>query len=229
MNDLTAVIIGATGLTGNLVLEELLRDNDFKTVRILVRRTVKIIHPKLEQEIINFNDLDDYTKKFGEGDVIFCCIGTTQKKVKGDKELYKQIDYDIPINAASIGIAKGFKKFLIVSAIGANENSSNFYVSLKGKIENALKQFHFDSLDIFQPSLLNGNRNETRVLEKMIQGVMDIVSFLFLGPLKKYHAIGADNVAKSMVYAAKQNKSGVHYYTYQEMMEMAREYHASKE
>lgn len=229
MNDLTAVIIGATGLTGNLVLEELLRDNDFKTVRILVRRTVKIIHPKLEQEIINFNDLDDYTKKFGEGDVIFCCIGTTQKKVKGDKELYKQIDYDIPINAAAIGIAKGFKKFLIVSAIGANENSSNFYVSLKGKIENALKQFHFDSLDIFQPSLLNGNRNETRVLEKMMQGVMDIVSFLFLGPLKKYHAIGADNVAKSMVYAAKQNKSGVRYYTYQEMMEMAREYNASKE
>jgi uncharacterized protein YbjT (DUF2867 family) len=229
MNDLTAVIIGASGLTGNLVLEELLRDNDFKTVRILVRRTVKIIHPKLEQEIVNFNNLDEYTKKFGEGDVIFCCIGTTQKKVKGDKELYKQIDYDIPINAASIGIAKGFKKFLIVSAIGANENSSNFYVSLKGKIENALKQFHFDSLDIFQPSLLNGNRNETRVLEKMIQGVMDIVSFLFLGPLKKYHAIGADNVAKSMVYAARQNKSGVHYYTYREMMEMAREYNASKE
>jgi uncharacterized protein YbjT (DUF2867 family) len=184
MNDLTAVIIGASGLTGNLVLEELLRDNDFKTVRILVRRTVKIIHPKLEQEIVNFNNLDEYTKKFGEGDVIFCCIGTTQKKVKGDKELYKQIDYDIPINAASIGIAKGFKKFLIVSAIGANENSSNFYVSLKGKIENALKQFHFDSLDIFQPSLLNGNRNETRVLEKMIQGVMDNVSFLFQGPLK---------------------------------------------
>ncbi len=229
MNDLTAVIIGASGLTGNLVLEELLRDNDFKTVRILVRRTVKIIHPKLEQEIVNFNNLDDYTKKFGEGDVIFCCIGTTQKKVKGDKELYKQIDYDIPINAASIGIANGFKKFLIVSAIGANENSSNFYVSLKGQIENALKQFHFDSLDIFQPSLLNGNRNEKRVLEKMLQGVMDIVSFLFLGPLKKYHAIGADTVAKSMVYAARQNKNGVHYYTYQEMMEMAREYNASKE
>lgn len=229
MNDLTAVIIGATGLTGNLVLEELLKDNDFKTVRILTRRNVKIIHPKLEQEIVNFNDLDDYTKKFGEGDVIFCCIGTTQKKVKGDKELYKQIDYDIPIHAASIGIAKGFKKFLIVSAIGANEKSSNFYVSLKGKIENALKQFHFDSLDIFQPSLLNGNRNETRVLEKMMQGVMDIVSFLFLGPLKKYHAIGADNVAKSMVYAATQNKNGVHYYTYQQMMEMAREYNASKE
>jgi len=229
MNDLTAVIIGATGLTGNFVVEELLRNDDFKTVRILARRSVKIIHPKLQQEIVNFNNIDDYTKKFGEGDVIFCCIGTTQKKVKGDKELYKQIDYDIPINAASIGRAKGFKKFLIVSAIGANENSSNFYVSLKGKIENALKQFHFDSLDIFQPSILNGNRNETRIGEKIIQSLLDIVSFLFLGPLKKYHAIGADNVAKAMVYASKQIKNGVHYYSYQQMMEMAREYNASKE
>jgi hypothetical protein len=102
-------------------------------------------------------------------------------------------------------------------------------VSLKGKIENALKQFHFDSLDIFQPSLLNGDRNETRILENIVQGLMDIVSFLFLGPLKKFHPIGADNVAKSMVYAAKQNKKGIHYYTYHEMMEMARDYNDSNE
>jgi uncharacterized protein YbjT (DUF2867 family) len=229
MNELTAVIIGASGLTGNLVLEELLKDEDFKTVRVLVRRNINIIHPKLEQQIVNFNNVDDYTKKFGQGDVIFCCIGTTQKKVKGDKDLYKQIDYDIPVNAAAIGIAKGFKKFLIVSAIGANENASNFYLQLKGKIENALKKFHFDRLDIFQPSVLNGNRKETRIGEKIIQGILDIVSFLFLGPLKKYHAVGADNVAKAMVYASKQNKHGIHYYTYQEMMDMAREYNDSKE
>jgi uncharacterized protein YbjT (DUF2867 family) len=229
MNEMTAVIIGATGLTGNLVLEELLKDDHFKTVRVLARRNVKIIHPKLEQEIVNFTNVDEYTKKFGEGDVIFCCIGTTQKKVKGDKNLYRQIDYDIPVNAATIGISKGFKKFLIVSAIGANENSSNFYLSLKGKTENALKQFHFDSLDIFQPSILNGNRKETRIAEKILQGILDIVSFLFLGPLKKYHAIGADNVARAMVYASTQKKNGVHYHTYQDMMEMAREYIASKE
>ncbi len=229
MNELTAVIIGATGLTGNLLVEELLKDNDFKTVRILARRNVNFIHPKLQQEIVNFTNIDEYAKKFGQGDVIFCCIGTTQKKVKGDKNLYRQIDYDIPVNAATIGISKGFKKFLIVSAIGANEMSSNFYLNLKGKTENALKQFHFDSLDIFQPFVLNGNRTETRIGEKIVQGILDIVSFLFLGPLKKYHAIGADNVARAMVYASKQNKQGVHYYRYAEMMEMARQYISSKE
>jgi uncharacterized protein YbjT (DUF2867 family) len=224
MNEQTAVVIGATGLTGNLVVEELLKDNNFKTVRLLVRRNVNIIHPKLQQEIVNFNDNDDYTKKFGEGDVIFCCIGTTQKKVKGDKILYERIDHDIPVNAARIGIPKGYKKFLIISSIGANENSSNFYLRLKGKTENALKEFPFLSLSIFQPSVLNGKRNENRIGEIIAQTIMDILSFLFIGPLKKYRAIGANNIAKAMVQASKLPGRGVDYYRYDEIMELARNY-----
>ncbi len=223
MNELTAVVIGATGLTGNLVVDELVKDTGFKTIRVLVRKPITKIHPKIQQEIVDFNDLDDYDKKFGKGDVIFCCIGTTQKKVKGDKVLYEKIDHDIPVNAAKIGIAHHFKKFLIVSAIGANENSSNFYLRLKGKTENSLKKFPFESLSIFQPSLLNGNRKENRTGEKIAQTVMDIFSFLMLGPLQKYRAIGADNVARSMVYESKQKKNGIHYYQYQEMADMARE------
>lgn len=222
MNELTAVVIGATGLTGNLVVEELLKDPAFKTVRVLGRRKVSKLHEKLHQEIVNFNDLDDYSKKFGEGDAIFCCIGTTQKKVKGDKALYEKVDFDISVNAARIGISKDFKKFLIVSAIGANPNSSNFYLKLKGKTENALMQFSYTSLDIFQPSIINGRRNESRTLEKIAQAFMDLFSFLFLGPLKKYRAIGADSIAKAMVNASKQNNKGVHYFRYEEMMELAR-------
>jgi uncharacterized protein YbjT (DUF2867 family) len=223
MDEQTAVVIGATGLTGNLVVEELLKDNNFKTVRVLVRRNINIIHPKLQQEIVNFNDIDDYTRKFGEGEVIFCCIGTTQKKVKGDKILYKKIDYDIPVNAARIGIPKGYKKFLIISSIGANENSSNFYLRLKGKTENALKEFPFFSLSIFQPSIINGNRNENRIGEIIAQTVMDILSFLFIGPLKKYRAIGANKIARAMVQASKLKKRGVGYYRHDEIMELARD------
>lgn len=223
MNELTAVVIGATGLTGNLVVEELLKDEAFKIVRVLVRKKMNTIHQKLQQKIVDFNDPEDYSEKFGEGDVIFCCIGTTRKKVKGDKILYEKIDYDIPVNAAGIGIAKGFKKFLIVSAIGANQNSSTFYLRLKGKTENALKQFPFVSLEIFRPSIINGNRKENRTLEKVVQAVMDLLSFLFLGPLKKFRAIGADNIAKAMVNASKANNKGVNYYRYEEMMDMARD------
>jgi len=222
MNKLTAVVLGASGLTGNLLLQELLKDNDFKTVRILVRRNVDINHPKLQQEIVNFNDIDDYTKKFGEGDVIFSCIGTTQKKVKGDENLYKKIDFDIPIDAARIGISKNFKKFLIVSAIGANEKSVNFYLRLKGRTENALKEFPFVSIGIFQPSIISGNRIENRMVEKIAQAIMGLISFSFFGPLEKYKAIGANNIARAMINESKQKNSGVHYYRYNEMMELAR-------
>jgi uncharacterized protein YbjT (DUF2867 family) len=229
MNELTAVVLGATGLTGNLVVQELLKDKDYKTVRVLVRKTLSIIHPKLQQHLLDFNNKEDFLNKMGKGDVIFCCIGTTQKKVNGDKELYKKIDHDIPVNAAEIGISHHFKKFLIVSAVGANENSSNFYLRLKGKTENSLKQFPFENLSIFQPSILNGTRKENRPAEKLAQTVMDLLSFLLLGPLQKYKAIGADNVARAMVYESKQKKTGIHYYQYPEMMDMAREFISDNE
>lgn len=221
MKDLTALVIGATGLTGSLLVEELLRDNDFKKVRILVRSRTSLTHPKLEQRVVDFNDPDDYTEKFGEGDIIFCCVGTTQKKVNKDKAAYAKVDYDIPVNAAEIGISRGFKQFLIVSAVGANENSSNFYLSLKGKTENRLKQFPFVSIGIFQPSILNGDRKENRAGEKIARVVMDLISVFLLGPLKKYRAIGADNVAKAMVKAGKKQPSGIHYYRYSEMIDLA--------
>ncbi|MEO8823381.1 MAG: NAD(P)H-binding protein [Ginsengibacter sp.] len=229
MKDLTAVVLGATGLTGDLVVQDLLNDNDYKTVRVLVRNSLSIIHPKLEQYIVDFNDKKDFTLKMGEGDVIFSCIGTTQKKVKGDKFLYEKIDHDIPVNAAEIGIAHHFKKFLLISSVGANEKSSNFYLSLKGKTENSLKQFPFESISIFQPSLLNGTRKEWRFKEQLTQTLMDLISFLFLGPFRKYHAIGANTVANAMVFESKQNKKGIYYYQYEQMMDLAREFKAEIE
>lgn len=222
MNELTAVVIGATGLTGNFLVEELLKDPGFKTVRIIVRKPVRMIHPKLQQEITDFNDIYDYTNKFGEGDIIFCCIGTTQKKVKNDKIAYQKIDFDIPVNAAKIGISKKYKKYLIVSAIGANENSSNFYLGLKGKTENALKEFPFESISIFQPSMLLGERKEFRFGEKIAQVIMEIFSFLFFGLLRKYHPIDASNVAKAMAAQSKKHDPGVHYFEYAGIMNLVR-------
>ena len=229
MNELTAVVLGASGLTGGLLVNELLNDKDYKTVRVLVRKTITIIHPKLQQQIVDFNDKEDFSKKMGEGDVIFSCIGTTQKKVNGDKNLYGKIDHDIPVTAAEIGISRHFKKFLIISSVGANEKSSNFYLSLKGKTENSLKRLPFNSLSIFQPSLLNGKRKETRKGEQIAETVMDLLSFLLLGPLEKYRAIGANNVARAMVYESKKNNPGIHYYRHREMMDMARELMTEKE
>jgi len=133
------------------------------------------------------------------------------------------------VNAAAIGIGQRYRKFLIISSAGANENSSNFYLHLKGKIENSLKRFPYESISIFQPSVLNGVRKETRFSEQLIQTLMDLFSFIFLGPLRKYHAIGANTVAKAMIFESKRNKKGIYYFHYEQMMDMAREYESELE
>ena len=222
MNEQTAVVIGASGLIGNYLVEQLLHDEYFGTVRVLVRRGLAFNHPKLHQVIVNFNNINDYTNKLGKGDIIFCCIGTTQKKVKGDRAAYEKIDHDIPVNAARIGSTQGYKKFLIVSSVGADPSSTNFYLQLKGKTENAVKQFAFDTISIFRPSMLLGKRKERRPAEKIGQVLMQVFSFMLIGSLNKYHPIKARDVAKAMVAESKQTQPGIHIPEYKEIMKLIR-------
>jgi uncharacterized protein YbjT (DUF2867 family) len=149
----TAVVIGATGLIGSNVLQKLLRDDAFNKVRILIRQPIALTHAKLQAEIIDFTDLKEYKAKLGEGDSIFCCVGTTQKKVKGDRDAYRQVDYNIPVNAAKLGKEAGFKNYLLVSAVGANPTSNNFYLKLKGEVERDIAALNFNGFHIFQPSI----------------------------------------------------------------------------
>lgn len=185
MQGQTAVIIGATGLIGSHVLQLLLDDQTFSTVRILVRRPVSISHPKLIVQIVDFNNYLDIKEKLSAGHSIFCCIGTTQKKVKGDKAAYKKVDFDIPVNAANAGIENGFKRFLLVSSVGANTSSGNFYLKTKGSVEEAISKLAFESVHIFRPSLLLGDRNEFRAAEKFAQGAMQTFSFFVCGIIKE--------------------------------------------
>src|SRR5437870_4296873 len=109
MRPLTAVVLGATGLIGEQLVAEMLTDNAFEKVRILVRRPVNITNPKLEVQTVNFDNLAEFREKLGKGDCIFCCIGTTQKQVKGDKTAYRKVDFDISVNAAKMAKHAGFK------------------------------------------------------------------------------------------------------------------------
>ncbi len=126
MTEQTAVVIGASGLIGSHLVHELLLDNFFKKVIVLVRNKLAIDHSKLQQEIVNFNDINDYTDKFGNGDIIFCCVGTTSKKVNGDIKAYEKVDFDIPYNAGKIGMAKNFKKILIVLQLALMQMPKTF-------------------------------------------------------------------------------------------------------
>ncbi len=220
MNERTAVVLGASGLTGSYLVEEMLEDNYFDIVRILVRKILPLQNPKLQQEVVDFNNLTDFKQKFGDGEIIFCCVGTTTKKINGDIAAYEKIDYDIPYNAAIIGVSKNYKKFLIVSSVGANVKSGNFYLKLKGKIEIALEEFAFNSISIFRPGQLLGDRSEYRRGEKLLQAATKFISRFLFGPLNKYHSIEAKDVAKAMVAAAKKTETGIHIFEFNEIMKL---------
>src|SRR5690242_8899902 len=162
MQSQTAVVIGATGLIGSNVVKTLLNDAAFEKVIVLVRKSFAVADAKLELQFVDFNNIDDLSQKIGKGDSIFCCVGTTQKKVKGDLNEYRKVDHDIPVNTARIALSKGFKKYLLVSSVGANANASNFYFKLKGEVEEEISAMPFESVHIFQPSMLMGERKEFR-------------------------------------------------------------------
>jgi uncharacterized protein YbjT (DUF2867 family) len=216
----TAVVIGATGLTGGHVVRALLEDSAFKEVVVLVRGRFALLHPKLTVRTVDFTDSADYRNKLGKGDVIFSCIGTTQKQVKGDSAAYRKIDYDIPVNAAVFGKQAGFNTFLLVSSIGASPKSANFYLKLKGEVDEAVSSAGLPSVNIFRPSLLLGKRNEKRFGEGIMQSLGKGLSFLLGGKLRKYKPIEASAVATAMVASAKNAVPGNHVYEYDGMMEL---------
>ena len=217
MNDLKALVLGASGLVGSQVLDQLLADPAYAEVRILVRRQLEISHPKLVQRVTNFSDLSTDIKNFGNADVIFCCVGTTQKKVAGDRSAYRKVDHDIPVTAAKTGAECGYTKYLLVSAVGASERSSNFYLKLKGETEKDVSAFSYDTIGIFQPSILLGNRMEVRPGEKLMQKMTKLFTGILLGSLKKYRAIDAREVAAAMIHVSKEPPMGIKYFTYADM------------
>jgi len=220
MNESRAVIIGATGLIGNSLVKQLLNDSSFSKITILVRTWDDLRHPKLEVIPVNFNNLDELRTKLPIGNTIFCCIGTTQKKVKGDKDAYRKIDFDIPVNIAQLGIEKGYRQYVLVSAVGANSQSSNFYLRLKGQVEDAIRNLPFETITIFRPSVLIGNRKEKRIGERIGIALVKTFSFLLTGKRSIYKAIHADKVARAMLVSATQNKKGIVINHHDEIMMM---------
>jgi len=203
---MTATLVGATGLIGNYLLEELLNDPFFDTVRILIRRPIDITHPKLEKKIVDFNDNDSLLVALSNSDVMFCAIGSTMKKVNGDKEAYRKIDFDIPVKLARFCKMTGCEKFILVSSAGANSKSRNFYQRLKGETDEAVKSVGLKTVHIMRPSLLLGERKEFRLGENIGKAVMTSLSFLIPD---KYKAIQGKDVAKVMLVLAKKNDEEV--------------------
>ena len=216
---MTATLIGATGLIGNYLLEELLKDDFYHTVRILIRRPLEFNHPKLEKKLVDFTDPESFRLALEGSDVVFCAIGTTQKKVNGDKAAYRKVDYDIPVNAARFCKITGCEKFILVSSVGANSKSNNFYLKLKGEVEDTVKAVGIKSLHIMRPSMLLGDRKEFRLGEKIGTPVMKAISFLLPSRYKPVH--GKD-VASAMLSVSKSSLEGEKTYEFTEIKKLAK-------
>lgn len=198
----TAIIIGATGLTGGLLLEELLRDASFEKIKLFSRSSVKIEDAKIEEHLIDLFELEKHSDKF-TADVVFCCIGTTKAKTP-DRETYKKIDYGIPVAAAKLAKQNGISTFIVISALGADEKSNVFYNKVKGEMQRDILNQKFHNTYILQPSLIVGDRNESRLGEDLASVFMRIFGFLIP---KKYKMIKAQTIAEAMHIIAKENYS----------------------
>ncbi len=196
----TAIILGATGLTGSILLEKLLNDDRYKTIKLFSRKEIDGMPTKVKQFIGDILELENFKKDF-IADEVFCCIGTTAKKTP-DKELYKKIDFGIPVTAAKLSKEHNIPTFIVVSAIGANAESNIFYNKTKGEMEQEVLQQNISNTFILQPSIIGGNRNENRIGEKIGLVVFKLLQPLFLGKLKKYRITEAEDIAKTMISLA---------------------------
>lgn len=199
----TAIILGASGLTGGFVLQKLIEDDRYDTIKLFSRSKIEGLPNKVKQFIGNLLELNQFKDDF-TADEVYCCIGTTAKKTP-DKTLYKKIDFGIPVAAAKLSKENNIPTFLVVSAMGANKNSTVFYNKTKGEMEqNVLKQ-QFKKTFILRPSLIGGDRQESRRLEKIGLMIFKVIQPLFIGKLKKYKIVNAETIAEAMIYLANTN------------------------
>lgn len=208
----TAVIIGTTGAVGREIVNEILSGEYYNRVYILGRSSISKLpdDSRLEKIIIDFDNID-FDMDILENADVFASLGTTIKTA-GSKENQRKIDVDYTVNFAKLCEGK-VRSFNVVSAIGANSKSKNFYNSLKGELEDKLKEMNLRTLRIFQPSLLISKRDDNRFLEEIFMKVAPIFQFVLKGKIKKYSPIEASLLGKVLVRFATENK-GKGTYTY---------------
>ncbi len=193
-----AVLVGGSGLVGSRLLELFLDDIAYRQVVVLNRRPLGIQHPKLREVITDFTDEDLLLNAMKGAEVLFCCIGTTIR-IAGSKEAFRQVDYEIPVRLARLAEKAEIHRFLVVSSVGANPNSGNFYLRTKGEMERDVAAFRFLKLAIVRPSLLLGPRKDFRLGERMAQIFTVLCMPLMFGPFRKYKPVHRDVVAKALI------------------------------
>jgi uncharacterized protein YbjT (DUF2867 family) len=190
-----AALAGATGLTGQQVLNRLLDNGGFDPVIAVLRKPMHRSHPRLRERVVEFDSLAALSPV--ALDVAFCCLGTTIRKA-GSKDAFRAVDHGYVMSFARWAKTNGARHFLFVSSVAAALNANNFYLRVKAETERDLEGLGFEWLDIFQPSVLLGTRGESRPAERIAQAVIQGIQFTLVGPLERYRGIAGSTVAAAM-------------------------------
>jgi uncharacterized protein YbjT (DUF2867 family) len=201
----TALIAGATGLVGRTCLSLLLANSTYAKVVAVGRRPLELTHPKLEPRLVSFDALAQ--EPMIAADDAFCALGTTMRQA-GSKEAFHAVDHDAVVNFAYWARGGGASTLCVVSSVGADPDSGNFYLATKGKMETGVREQYFERLHVFRPGLLIGDRKEARASERAAAAALAILNPLLMGSLRKYRSIPAEAVAKAMVAAAQDPVKG---------------------
>ncbi|MEO6522660.1 MAG: NAD(P)H-binding protein [Mucilaginibacter sp.] len=214
-----AIIVGASGLIGSELLNILLQSSDYQEVLILVRKELTISNPKLVQLVVDFENLSQWAGAI-TGHALFSCLGTTKAKTP-DENIYRKIDHNYPLQLAQIAHHNKMKQYHLVSAIGADVNSSIFYTKLKGETERDIENVGIPTLHIYQPSFLEGRKKGERPMEKVLTTLMKAINPLLIGGLKKYRSIPAATVAWAMFKQSLKNDVGIYIHTTDKIKQLA--------
>jgi uncharacterized protein YbjT (DUF2867 family) len=215
-----ALLAGASGFVGNLTLDALLDSSDITRVFAVTRRPLGREHPRLANRIIQFQQIESQLKGL-TCHVALCCLGTTMRQA-GSEQAFRQADVDAVLAFARTAKAAQAQRFVVVSSVGADAESKNFYLRTKGEMEQALMGIGFACLDILQPSALLGWRGEIRPLEIAASAIMPIVNPFLTGKREPYRGIPARTVAAAMVGVTRSGRRGVQRYTYSAIQALSR-------
>ena len=214
-----SMVVGSTGLVGKSVVNHLI-EKDI-AVLALVRNDEVSDNSLLNYFKIDFDDLQFPDETFSDIKDIFICLGTTIKKA-GSKEAFQKVDITYCYEIAKQAQARGVKNISIVTSLGSDSNSANFYLKSKGMIEDKITNIDFDSISIHRPGLLIGARNEMRLSEFIGQKIFPyFIDPFLMGSIRKYRSIKGDTLAKAMVNLSGYGQ-GVNYYYFDDFNESAK-------
>ena len=205
----TALVAGASGAVGQALVARLLKHPRYGRVKVLVRKPLALEHTQLETLLLTGDGPAALGAALAADDV-FCCLGTTQK-IAGSKAAFERVDFHLVLEVARGALAAGAKQFVVVSALGAALKSPSFYSRVKARMEQAVLELPYRTVQVVRPSLLlTDPRPEARPAEWLAQRLMPLFNPLLHGRLARVRAIAADDVAAAMITLALQDASGGH-------------------